>query len=260
MDLALGPDITFHLTHYLTNSDITYTVLTTKNRSSRTNNLNGNIGYDWTDNIRVDIATAMNLMSVRYRDKSANDSDDLNVNLNTTFIYALTKDTDVELATDISKSSNMDPASRTTESARINRHFGVTLKHEFEKLFKPQLTLQFNRDNEYYPNPESNKKHWRWELAPYAELRTSDALTLTFSFSYANEEIDAFVDLDPEDWSRHEYYAASTGITYTIFQGLTANANVSTSHHVITRDRRRRVVEVPDETFFNVSTGLNYSF
>lgn len=261
VDLALGPDISFHLTHYLTNADITYVVTPQQNRLSRTNNLDATIGYDWTDNIRADIATAMKMSSERFYYQPLSDSDDLNVNLNTTFTYSLTRESELGLTTDISKSSIYKPYSHATESARINRHFGSSVRREFGKLFRPQVSLDFNRDTEYYPgSPESNRKHRRWAIASNVQISTSDAVTFTFSYSYADEEIDVIINPDPEDWSEHKYYAASGNIAYNIFEKLTASFAASGNHHVVIKNRIRRVVEIPAETFFNVSAGLNYVF
>lgn len=269
VNLALGQDITFHLTHYLSENRRHLIVYPEKDYRARSNNLDANIGFDWTKKLRVDVATAMKLTANRYFEAAAaktGDRDDLNVNLNTTFTYSYSRDTEMTLATDISKDSSnyVHPEYSGGDYERINRHFGTSVRRGFGKLFIPALSVDLNADDEYYPSSSSsNRIHRGWSVYPSTEFNTSDNLSLRFGFSYSNEETDAMYNPKPENWELRQYYTATASITYSIIKNFTLYVNASDSHNVNTfwsTEQNKRIVELPAESFFNVSAGLNYTF
>ncbi len=266
VDLALGEDITFHLTYYLSETLPQFIVYPTKNYRTRSNNLDGNIGFDWTEDLRVDVSTAMLVTLSRYADNNmarGTDSDDIDVNLNTAFIYDLSNDTTLEAQTDISKTTKVYTHPQTTGSdwARIKRHLSTKIRHEFGELFKPEFRTDFSSEREYYPaSPSADKRHWRWSIYPGVEVDTSDNLTLMFTFSYSREEEDRLREPKPEDWELREYYTSYVSAAYVIAEGLSASFSSSNTHSVTTRDRKRRYKELPGESFFDLNAAVTYTF
>jgi hypothetical protein len=270
VNLALGEDVTFHLSHYLKESKPHKIVFTAQDSVTRVDNLDGNIGFDWTEYLTVNVDTSMNITLYRYEDPftaELEDLDDVNVKLGTTFIYDVTRDTTLEINTDIGKASRIyrAPSSPNGDSARINRHLSTTVRREFGRIFKPQLVLDVDYGREYYPrSPETNKRRLRYGFSPTAEIKTSDNLTFNLDFSYSTETSDAVASAyytpKAEDWEIYRTLRGGVNITYVIYQGLTFAFRTSNSHTYYIRNRRRRSIEVPAESFFDLDAHLSYNF
>ena len=183
-DLALGEDVTFHLAHYLTESQPHNLIFADRDQTTKFNNLDGSVGFDWTQHLRVDVNTSMNVGLYRYDDDDTardTDRDDLKVQLGTSFIYDVTTDTTVEVKTDISKNSTtyVDPETTKTDSTQINRHLYTNVRREFGNLLKPNVGIDVTYGRDYYPgSPESNKRRWVVLVTPGTEINTSDKLKL----------------------------------------------------------------------------------
>lgn len=265
-DLALGENITFHLAHYLTESHPHKLLFEKQDQTTRINNLDGSIGFDWTEDLRVDVNTAMNVNLYRYDDPEtaqSEDLDDLNVYLATGFIYDVTRDTTLEIHTDIRKTSRnyVHPESTLFDTAKIDRHLSTKARHEFGEIFKPDVTIDLTYGREYFPrSPESNRRRWVVNVSPGTEINTSDNLKINLRFSFENEETDKVYDPKPEDWELRRSYGAGAGITYIIFKDLSLAFNTNNSHAVTIRNRVRRHKEVPAESFFDFDASLSYTF
>jgi len=270
VNLALGEDITFHLSHFLNESRPHKIVFPEQDSFTRANSLDGNIGFDWTEDLTVNVNTSMNVTLNRFEDPDTapdSDRDDLNVRLGTNFIYDLSRYTTLDVKTDISKASitYVDPESTLADSARINRHLSAMVSREFGRIFKPQVTFDVAYGREYYPrSPAANKHRLGYGVFPTAEIKTSDNLTLNLNFSYTSEESDAvassYYEPEPEDWQIYRTLAGGVNITYVISSGLTFTLNTSNSHTYSIKNRKRRNKEVPAESFFDLDAGLNYNF
>jgi hypothetical protein len=265
-DLALGEDVSFHLAHYLTEDRLRKLVFPEQDQTTRNNNLDGNIGFDWTENLRVDVATSMNVALRRYEDLDAavDDSDDLKISLGTSFIYDLTRDTTVEIRTDISKNSTtyVNPQTGGTDTAQINRRLNTNIRREFGQLFKPSVGIDLTHGRDYYPgSPRSNKRRLIVGINPATEINTSDKLKLNLGFSYSRDKSEGVYRPRLEDWQIIVGYAGNVGVTYVLSENLTFTTSTSSSHsYYIKLNRLGRYKEVPDETFFDFSAGLNFIF
>ncbi len=265
-DLALGEDVTFHLAHYLTESRPHKLVFPEQDKTTKFNNLDGNVGFDWTKDLRVDVNTAMNVVLYRYDDPNTagdTDHDDLNILLGISFIYDVTRDTTVEIKTDISKNSTtyVDPETTGTDTAKINRHLYTNVRREFGELFKPNVGVDITYGRDYFPgSPRSNKRRWNIGVNPGAEINTSDKLKLNLYFSYSRETIEKVFRPDPEDWEIIFGYAGGVGVTYVVSNNLTLTSNSRASHSYYIRNSKRRYKEVPNETFFDFDAGFNFTF
>ncbi|HUV86212.1 MAG TPA: hypothetical protein VMX79_03780 [bacterium] len=265
-DLALGEDVTFHLAHYLTESRPHKLVFPEQDQTTKFNNLDGNVGFDWTEDLHVDVNTAMNVVIYRYKDPDSaidNNHDDLKILLGTSFIYDVTSDTTVEIKTDISKNSTafVDPLTTRTDSAQINRHLYTNIRRDFGELFKPNVGVNITYGRDYFPaSPRTNKRRWNIGVNPGTEINTSDKLKLNLSFSYSREKIEGVFEPDPEDWQIIYGYAGGAGVTYVVSENLTLTASSSSSHSYHIKNSIRRYKEVPAETFFDLDAGLNFSF
>lgn len=265
-DLALGEDVTFHLAHYLTENRPHKLVFPEQDSTTRLNNLDGNVGFDWTEALRVDVRTAMSTVLYRYNDlETARDSDhdDLNVSLGTGFIYDLTRDTTLEIKTDISKTSTryVNPATTGTDTARINRHLNAKVRREFGELFKPSVSIDLTHARDYFPaSPRSNKRQRVLGVFPGIEINTSDKLKLNLNFSFSNDLREGVFRPDYEDWQLTRSFAGGVGLTYVLSQNFTFSANTNTSHTYYIKNSKRRYKEVPSETFFDVDAGFNFTF
>jgi hypothetical protein len=266
VDLALGDDITFHFIHNRHDIYYQFFVFPNKDYLSRTNNVDANIGYDWTKNLRVDIAEAAGITLNRYYDAVAAETDDrnnLNVELNTGFYYDVTGKTGLEFHSNISKTeqtyTHVESASKN--NARISREFTAKARREFGQLFIPDCTFSWERGGTYFPSGSASNK---WDdtltITPSADLITSDALTLGFSYSYSNREEDRMYNPRPEDWTQYRTYTAALDITYAPFANFGCAINSSNTHSVNVQDRQRRYKTLPAESFFNVSANVNYTF
>lgn len=270
VNLALGEDITFHLSHYLKESRPHKIVFPEQDSVTRADNLDGDIGFDWTEDLTVNIRTSMKITLDRFEDALAatdGDKNDVDVSLGTTFFYDVSRDTTIEVNTDISKTSAtyVDPFTTRGDWARINRHFSAKLSRQFGKIFKPQLTLDLSYAREYFPSsPATNKRHLGYGIFPTAEFKTSDNLTLNVNFSYSSEETDAvessYYEPQPQDWYIYYSYSGGVSVSYVIVGDLTFTLNTSNIHTYYIRDRVRRYKEVPSESFFDLGAGLSYSF
>jgi len=270
VNLALGEDITFRLSHYLKESRPRKIVFEEQDSVTKWDNLDGNIGFDWTDNLTVNVDTSMNIALYRYEDPDTallEDLDDVNVRLGTTFLYDVTRGTTVEIVTDIAKLSRVyrDPLSPSGDSARINRHLSAKVTREFGKIFKPQLTLDLSYGREYYPaSPAADKRRLTYGISPTAEIKTSDNLTLRVDFSYTSEESDAVAsdeyELKPGDWQIYRSLSGGVNVTYVIIGDLTFTLSTSNIHTYYIKDRIRRYKFVPAESFFDLGAGLSYNF
>ncbi len=265
-DLALGEDITFHLAHYLTESRPHKLLFEKQDQTTKVNNLDGSIGFDWTKDLRVDVNTAMNLTLYRYDDPEtakSEDLDDVNIYLSTGFIYDVTRDTTLEIRTDIRKTSReyVHPESPLFDTAKIDRHLSTKARREFGELFKPDVTVDLTYGREFYPrSPESNRRRLVVNVSPGTEINTSDKLKINLRFSYESDESDTVYNPKPEDWELRQSYSGGAGITYVVFKNLSLAFNTNNSHAVTIRDRVRRYKEVPAETFFDFDAGLSYTF
>jgi hypothetical protein len=265
-DLALGEDVSFHLAHYLTENRSENLVFYENDQTARNNNLDGNIGFDWTDKLRVDVATAMNVVLRRYAnaDAAVDDSDDLKITLGTGFIYDLTRDTTLEIKTDISKSSTtyVNPGSSNTDTAQINRRLTTRITREFGQLFKPTVGVDLTSGRDYFPgSPRSNKRRWIVGINPSAEVNTSDKMKLNFGLSYSRDRSEGVYRPRLEDWQIIVGYSGNLGVTYVLSENLTFTSSTSSSHsYYIRLNRLGRYKEVPNETFFDVNAGLNFIF
>ncbi len=264
-DLALGEDVTFHLAHYLTESRPHLLVFPEKDETTRLNNLDGSVGFDWTENLRVDVDTAMGITLYRYKNPVAarENHDGLNVSLGTGFIYDVTRDTTLEVKTDISKTSTqyLNPLATGTDTARINRHLSTKVRREFGKLFKPEVTADLSYGRDYFPaSPRGNMRQWVWGVFPGMEINTSDKLKLNLSSSFNNDLREGVFRPDPENWQLIRSFAGGIGVTYVLSQNLTFAASTNTSHTYYIKNSKRRYKEIPNETFFNVDAGFNFIF
>ncbi|MEE9455943.1 MAG: hypothetical protein V3W11_02190 [bacterium] len=265
-DLALGEDVTFHLAHYLTESRLHKLVFPEQDKTTKFNNLDGNVGFDWTKSLRVDVNTAMNVVLYRHDDPDTaedEDHDDLRILLGTSFIYDVTRDTTVEIKTDISKSSTtyIDPLTTKTDYAQINRHLYANVRRDFGELFKPSVGVDITYGRDYFPgSPQSNKRRLNIGVNPGAEINTSDKLKLNLTFSYSRETIEGVFEPDPEDWQIIYGYAGGVGVTYVVSKNLTLTSNSRASHSYYIKNSKRRYKEVPNETFFDFDAGLSFTF
>jgi hypothetical protein len=265
-DLALGEDVSFHLAHYLTESRPHKLVFSEQDQTTRNNNLDGNIGFDWTDKLRVDVATAMNVVLRRFEDpKSAlENSDDLKITLGTGFIYDVTRETTLEVKTDISKNSTtyVNPETVNTDTAQINRRLNTRMTREFGQLFKPTVGVDLTYGRDYFPGtPRSNKRRWIVGINPSTEVNTSDKMKLNFGFSYTRDRSEGVYRPRLEDWQIIVGYAGNLSVTYVLSQNLTFTSSTSSSHTYYLRlNRLGRYKEVPNETFFDFNAGLNFIF
>jgi hypothetical protein len=270
VNLALGEDITFHLSHYLKESRPQKIVFKEQDSITRWDNLDGNIGFDWTEDLTVNVETSMNIALYRFEDADTallEDLDDINVRLGTTFIYDVTRDTTLDVKTDIAKLSRIyrDPLSPNGDSARINRHLAATVTRKFGQIFKPQLTLDLTYAREYYPSsPAANRRRLGYSLSPTAEIKTSDRLTLNLDFSYGSEETDAvsssYYEPQPDDWQIYRTMGGGVRITYVVLNSLTCTFGANNSHAYYIKNSVRRYKEVPEESFFDLDAGLSYTF
>ena len=265
-DLALGEDITFHLAHYLTESRPHNLVLPEQDQTTKFNNLDGNVGFDWTQDLRVDVNTAMNVALYRHDDPdtaSDEDNDALKISLGTSFIYDVTKDTTVEIKTDISKNSTtyVDPLTTKNDTALINRHLYTNVRREFGDLFKPNVGIDLTYGRDYFPGSvASNRRRWVVLVTPGTEINTSEKLKMNLSLSYSRDKNEAVTGDDPENWQINYGYAGSVGITYVVSKNLTFTSNSSVSHSYYIKNRIRRNKEIPNETFFDFDAGLSLIF
>jgi hypothetical protein len=265
-DLALGEDVTFHLAHYLTESRPHNLVSPEEDKTTKFNNLDGNVGFDWTQDLRVDVNTAMNVTFYRSADESAAvdiDQDDLKISLGTAFIYDVTADTTVEIKTDISKTSTtyVDPLTTNTNTALINRHLYTNVRREFGELFKPNVGIDLTYGRDYFPGSEaSNKRRWVVLVTPGTEINTSEKLKMNLTFSYSRDKSEGVAGDDPDNWQINYGYAGGFGITYVVSKNLTFTTNSSVSHAYYIKNRIRRNKEVPNETFFDFDAGLSLIF
>jgi hypothetical protein len=265
-DLALGEDVTFHLAHYLTESRPHKLVFPEQDKTTKFNNLDGNVGFDWTKALRVDVNTAMNVVLYRHDDPiTARDEnrDDLKISLGTSFIYDVTRDTTVEIKTDISKNSTtyVDPETTSADSAQINRHLYTNVRREFGELFKPSVGVDITHGRDYFPGSRrSDKRRLNIGVNPSAEINTSDKLKLNLYFSYSRERIEKVFRPDPEDWQIIYAYAGGAGVTYVVSKNLTLTSNSRASHSYYIKNSKRRYKEVPNETFFDFDAGFNFTF
>lgn len=265
-DLALGEDVTFHLAHYLTESRPHNLVFPEQDQTTKFNNLDANVGFDWTNALRVDVNTSMNVAMYRYDDEETardSDHDDLKILLGTSFIYDVTRDTTVEIKTDISKNSTtyVNPFTTRNDNAQINRHLNTNVRREFGELFKPNVGIDITYGRDYYPgSPRSNRRRWVVGVSPGAELNTSDDLKLNFYFSYSRDKTEGVFRPEPEDWQINYGYAGGVGITYVVSENLTLTSSSSASHSFYIKNSKRRYKEVPNETFFDFDAGLNFAF
>jgi len=266
LDLALGEDITFHMTYDLREEQPHRIIFPEEDTRTRSNNLTSTIGFDWTQNLKVNVYTAMGLVLFRKDDPVAavyDNRDDLNVNLSTTFIYDLSTNTSLEIKTDIGKSSinYVDPRSLYADSVNISRHLVTTARRDFGRLFKPSFGIDLGQENNYFPaSPGQNLRRLRLGLSPRAELNTSDNVKLNFTFNYGLEETQPSYRPDPSLWQMKYDFGTGVGVTYILAENFTANFNASHSHTYTIYDSRRRFKEIPEETFFDVTVNANYTF
>ncbi len=265
-DLALGENVTFHLAHYLTESRPHKLVFPEQDKTTKFNNLDGNVGFDWTKALRVDVNTAMNVVLYRHDDPDTaidSDRDDLKILLGTSFIYDVTRNTTVEIKTDISKNSTtyVDPETTGTDTAQINRHLYTNVRRDFGELFKPSVGVDITYGRDYFPgSPRSNKRRWNIGVNPGAEINTSDKLKLNLTFSYSREKTEGVFRPDPDDWQINYGYAGGVGVTYVVSKNLTLTSNSRASHSYYIKNSKRRYKEVPNETFFDFDAGFSFTF
>jgi hypothetical protein len=266
LDLALGEDITFHMTYDLRESRPHRIIFPEEDSRTRSNNLSSTIGFDWTENLKVNVYTAMGLALFRLDDPVSTfgeNRDDLNVNLSTTFIYDLSANTSLEIATDISKKSitYVDPLSLSPDSATITRHLATTARREFGQLFKPSIQLDLTQEDSYFPaSLGQNRRRLRLGVSPQAEVNTSDSVKLNFTFNYGLEETQPSYLPAASLWQIKHDFGAGLGITYIMAENLTANLFANHSHTYTIYDSRRRAKEIPEETFFDLDASVNYTF
>jgi hypothetical protein len=265
-DLALGEDVTFHLAHYLTESKPHKLVFPEQDNTTKLNNLDGTVGFDWTKALRVDVNTAMNVVLYRHDDsETARDQnrDDLKILLGTSFIYDVTRNTTVEIKTDISKNSTtyIDPLTTSTDNAQINRHLYANVRRDFGELFKPSVRIDITYGRDYFPgSPRSDMRRLNMGVGPGAEINTSDKLKLNLYFSYSRDKTEAVFRPDPEDWQIIYGYAGGAGVTYVLSKNLTLTSSSSSSHSYSIKNSKRRYKEVPKETFFDFDAGFSFTF
>lgn len=94
------------------------------------------------------------------------------------------------------------------------------------------------------------------------DFKTSNALTISLSANYSNQVKDKQIIREPrvDDWAQYLNYSTSAGITYSPVPTLTLSLNATETHNIEIRDRIRRVKVIPNETYFNMDAGLNFSF
>jgi len=263
VDISIGQDITFHMTYNRFDTFYKYLITPIKNNSVSSNDLTSNIGFDWTKNLRVDVATGMNQSLNRYDDTATDDSNVLDVDLRTDFYYDVTAATALEFHVGIAKSSMTypDPAVLTPDSARITRNFSAVARRQFGKVFKPGCTFGMDFARSYFPTSRrTNTTDDTLYITPTADFYTSDALTITLSYNYSNRISDKMFPSSEDDWSQNISYATSAGITYAPTTLLTLSVSASDSHNVNIRNSRRRSKEIPDESYFNMNAGVNFNF
>lgn len=265
VDISIGQDITFHMMYQRHDIDYNYFIIKTRDKNVSSNFLSGNIGFDWTRDLRVDVATSMRQDRNRYDATPTNDNDILTVDLGTGFLYSLPPATNMEFHVGISKNATTypNPSILSVESASIKRSFSTLVTRQFGSVWKPSCAVGMDFTRSYFPTaPGQNKKDDTFYVTPAMEFRTSNALTVTVSSNYSNHVQDKLIIRQPrvDDWIQYINYSTSAGIAYAPVPTLTLSLNATETHNIEIRDRIRRVKVIPNETYFNMDAGFNFNF
>lgn len=271
VDVSIGEDLTFHLSYYLTSLGTDYILDESLNGRTvsldgRTvsNNLNSNIGYDFTDTLRADVITNMNINKNTYDDPDLRIEDNVSsaISLNNSFTYRATDDTRLTSGFYVSVNRTRYEYVRESNHEALNRSFSGTIDHDFSEMFDIVVTASIGVDYNSYPyKSRSNREKKYYSLNPLAVLDVSEFLTLRTGFTFSrNEEWKPNEDDWEQTWQRNDNYSTNLSVTYRVFKDFTVNFNAVNTHQLRVSDKMLRTKTYPDESYFNVSASANYQW
>ena len=259
VDLSIGEDMTFHLSYYLSTLETDYILDSTFNTRTVTNNLDSNIGYDFTDTLRADIVTRLNTNRDSYDDPYYNKVNSA-ASIGNTFTFKVGDDTRLTPTFHVSVNRTRYENDPEDNKEFLDRYFSGTVDHDFSDMFDVMFTIRTGVSYASYPHKSrSNKETKYYSLNPSTTLDISDALTLRVGFSFTRNEYWLPNETDWEEtWQRTDDYSTNLSATYRIFEDFNVNFNAVNSHQLRVNDKILRTKTYPAESYFNVSASASY--
>jgi|GEM_PF-2369132 len=264
VDLSIGEDMTFHLSYYLSSLETDYILDETLNARTVTNNLNSNIGYDFTDTLRADVVTKLNINRDTYDDPYYVTENTVNsaASIGNTFTFKVADGTRLTPTFYVSVNRNRYENDPERNNEFLDRYFSGTVDHDFSDMFDVMFTARIGVSYSSYPyKSRSNREKKYYTLNPSTTLDVSDALTLRVGFSFSrNEEWQPNETDWEETWRRTDDYSTNLSAIYRIFEDFNVNFNAVNSHQLRVDDKILRTKTYPDESYFNVSASASYQW
>ncbi|UCE27363.1 MAG: hypothetical protein JSW52_01015 [Candidatus Coatesbacteria bacterium] len=264
VDLSIGEDMTFHLSYYLSTLETDYILDPTLNTKTLTNNLNSNIGYDFTDTLRADVVTNLGINKDTYDDLSLWTGNSVNsgASITNTFTFKVSDDTRLAPTFYVKANRTKYEYNPGRNSEFLDRYFSGTVSHEFSDMFDVSFTAKTGVSYTSYPyKSRSNREKKYYTLNPSTVLDFSDALTLRVGFTFSRNDEWYPNEIDWEaSWQRIENYTTNLSATYRIFEDFNVNFNAINTHQLRVNDKIIRTKTYPDESYFNVSASASYQW
>lgn len=264
VDLSIGDDLTFHLSYYLTTLETDYILDPPSNTKTVSNNLDSNIGYDFTETLRTDVNTNMSINKDTYDHPLAAIENKVSsdITLGNTFTYRITNDTKLTSRFNISAARTEYENAPESNREVLDRSFGGSIDQDFSDLFDVTLSTDIgvNQNNLPYRSQGNIRKEY-FTLNPRAILDVSKALTLSTSFTFTRNKEWKPNDEDWEEtWRQTDNYTTSLNVTYRVFEDFNVNFSAVNTHQLKVDDKNLREKTYPDESYFNVSVSANYQW
>jgi hypothetical protein len=261
VDLSIGEDMTFHLSYYLSTLETDYILDSTLNKRTVTNNLDSNIGYDFTDTLRADVVTILSINKDTYDNPYYNNVNSA-ASIDNTFTFKVADDTRLTPRFYVSVNRTRYENDPESNQEFLERYFSGTVDHDFSDMFDVMFTARTGVSYKSYPyESESNEEKKDYTLNPSTTLDISDALTLRVGFSFKRSErwLPNKTDWE-ETWQRIDDYSTNLSATYRIFEDFNVNFNAANSHQLRVNDKTLRTKTYPNESYFNVSASASYQW
>jgi hypothetical protein len=264
VDLSIGEDMTFHLSYYLSALETDYILDETLNGRTIANNLDSNIGYDFTDTLRTDVVTRLSINKDTYDDPFYITENNVNsaASITNTFTFKVADDTRLTPAFYVSVNRTRFEYDPEKNYEFLERYFSGTVAHGFSDMFDVTFTARTGVSYSSYPfKSRSNREKKYYTLNPSTTLDISEALTLRVSFSLSRNEEWRPNETDWEEtWQRTDDYSTNLSATYRIFEDFNINFNAVNSHQLRVNDKILRKKTYPNESYFNVSASASYQW
>jgi hypothetical protein len=264
VDLSIGDDLTFHLSYYLTTLETDYILDPPSNTKTVSNNLDSNIGYDFTDTLRADVNTNMSINKDTYDHPSAAVENKVSsdITLGNTFTYRVSDDTKLTSRFNISAARTEYENAPESNREVLGRNFGGSIDQDFSDVLDVTMSADVGLDQNNLPyRSQGNIRSEYFKLSPRVVLDVSEALTLTTSFSFNRDKEWKPNDENWEEtWRQTDDYNTSLNMTYRVFEDFNVNFSAINTHQLKISDKNLREKTYPDESYFNVSVSANYQW